>query len=87
MATTIRTPTGFLTALRAVVGTEDGSSVLDALTAEMARRRSVQDRAPLPWTLPAALEELAARPHTASLFGAIRLLQGAQPAKVAPGYS
>ena len=87
MATTIRAPAGFLTALGAVVGAAQGGSMLDALSVEMARRRSVQNSAPLPWTLPAALEELAARPHTASLFGAIRLLQGAQPAKAALGYA
>ena len=87
MAPEIRTPPGFLTALRAVVDAAHGGAVLDALGVEMARRRELPNEPPQPWTLAAALEELAARPHAASLFGAIRLLQGAQPAKAALGYS
>ena len=87
MAAEIRTPPGFLTALRAIVGAAHGDAVLDALSVEMARRRAMPDSAPLPWTLGTAVDELAARPHRSSLFGAIRLLQGAQPTKAALGYS
>ena len=87
MAPEIRTPPGFLTALQAVIDAAHGSAVLDALGVEMARRREMSGEPPQAWTLPAALDELAARPHATSLFGAIRLLQGAQPTKAALGYS
>ena len=87
MAPEIRTPPGFLTALQAVVGAAHGDAVLDALSVEMTRRRELPDAPPEAWTLPEALDELAAHPHRVSLFGAIRLLQGAQPDKSALGYS
>ena len=87
MAAEIRTPPGFLTALRAIVDAAHGDAVLDALSVEMARRRAMPQSVPLPWTLGTAVEELATRPHRSSLFGAIRLLQGAQPTKAALGYS
>lgn len=87
MADEIRTPPEFLTALQAVVRAEHGSAVLAALSVELARRREIPAHPAQAWTLPAALEELAARPYAVSLFGAIRLLQGAQPSKAALGYS
>lgn len=87
MAHPVRPPSDFLTALQAVVGAEHGTAVLNALESEMARRSSMQAQPPQPWSLEAALEALAASPHRASLFGAIRLLQGAQPGKVPLGYS
>ena len=90
MAAKIRTPPQFLTALRAVADAAHAGPVFDALGVEMARRRAMRagpDTAPLAWTLPAALAELAARPHRSDLFGAIRLLHGAQPAKAALGYA
>ncbi len=87
MAPKIRPPPGFLTALQAVVEAAHGDAVLDALSVEMARRRELPDAPPQPWTLTEALDELDARPHRVSLFGAIRLLQGAQPDKTALGYS
>ena len=87
MAQPIRPQTDFLTTLRAVVGADHGAALLDALGSEMARRRGMESQAPEAWSLETALEALEANPHRASLFGAIRLLQGAQPGKVPLGYS
>ena len=87
MADEIRPPPGFLTALRAVVESRHGDALLGALGVELARRRELKDEPPEPWTLESALEELSAHPHGASLFGAIRLLQGAQPETTELGYS
>ena len=87
MAHEIRAPADFLTAVAAVVEAPHGRDVFAALGVEMERRRSLPDDPPLAWTLEAALAELAQRPHAASLFGAIRLLQGAQPDKPALGYA
>lgn len=87
MASEIRPPPGFLTALQVVVDAAHGSAVLGALEVEMMRRSELTDEPPQAWTLSAALDELGTRPHAASLFGAIRLLQGAQPTQAALGYS
>lgn len=87
MAHPIRPPPKFLAALQAVVDAAHGSAVFDALGSEISRRRSMEAQPPEAWSLETALEVLAAKPHGASLFGAIRLLQGAQPGKALLGYS
>ena len=98
MAHEIRTPANVLTALeRASAGLRAtlavvadapyGPAVLEALDVEMARRRTLPDSPPEAWSLATALAELSARPHGATLFGAIRLLQGAQPDKPNLGYA
>jgi type VI secretion system protein ImpH len=85
MAHPHRTPTDFLSALAAIAGEAHGPAMLRALGAELARRRGLGTTVPEPWTKAAAVDFLAAQPHGASLFGALRLLQGAQPDKAALG--
>ena len=87
MAITIRPPPEFLTALQGVLDAPHGAALLDALRVDLTRRREAVEQAPESWTLESALAQLQADPHGASLFGAIRLLQGAQPGKTPLGYS
>ena len=88
MANTIRTPTELLIALlRDVTNAQYGPALLDALGSGMAARQSLIQHTAVPWTLKDAIQALESAPHGATLFGAIRLLQGAQPTKESPGYS
>ena len=87
MADEIRTPPEFLSALQSIVDAVHGGAMLDALGVELARRREMRASPPEPWTLATVLDDLGAKPHATSLFGAMRLLQGAQPDKAMIGYS
>jgi len=87
MADADGSPTGFLNTLQALAGAEHGGAFLRVLAAELARRRAVRFALPEAWTPEAAIAHLAAHPHEASVFGALRLLQGAQPRKAALGSS
>ena len=87
MALPIRPPPEFLNALQGVLDAPHGAALLEALKANLGNRRNSVETPPLPWTLETALAHLQVDPHGATLFGAIRLLQGAQPAKASLGYS
>ena len=87
MAKPLRTPPELLAALRALVTADGGGAVIAALGSELARLRSLEPDPPEKWTLATALEVLVNDPYGSSLFGAVRLLQGAQPDKSALGYS
>ena len=87
MASPVRPPPEFLTALQSVLDAPHGEALLAALSSHFAERQEQVPQPPEPWTLEAALAQLQAAPHSATLFGAVRLLQGAQPQKAAMGYS
>ena len=83
----LRPSTRFLEALRSVAAGRHGEALFAALASELARRRTIPFAAPEPWSLASVLEVLGVDPYRADLFGAIRLLQGAQPDKAPLGYS
>jgi type VI secretion system protein ImpH len=87
MADADGSPTDFLNALEALAYGPHGGALLRVLAAELARRRTSAPAPAEAWTASAAIEHLVAHPHAASLFGALRLLQGAQPHKAALGSS
>lgn len=73
-------------ALRRVLRWPEAPAVLQALRNDQQARRRKRIQPPEPWTLAEALAALAAA-HQATLFGALRLLQAAQPAKHRLGYA
>lgn len=88
MDDTLRPPPEFLSALRTVLQRRDVSAFVDALNVVIEARQSASESqpGPQPWTLADALAALADPVQPTSLFGALRLLQGAQPDKSALGY-
>jgi type VI secretion system protein ImpH len=87
MADEIRTPPEFLTALQALFDAKHGAAVFAALAVELQSRQDLDHGPAPPWTLASALAELNVPERDGGLFGALRLLEGAQPDKRALGYS
>ena len=67
--------------LRQVLRRADAPAILEIIQSQSLARRQQQHRAPQPWGLEQALQALNRDDVHATLFGALRLLQGAQPHK------
>lgn len=87
MADTFRAPPHVLSALRALLSRPDASAVVQALNVAMAQRAQHTEQRAQAWTLADALEALDDPERATNLFGALRLLQAAQPDKASLGYS
>lgn len=87
MADSLRASPQFLKAVLAVLARHDASAVRAAFETALAGRRHNASCPPEPWTLDDALQVLVSEEHGVSLFGALRLLQAAQPDKARLGYS
>lgn len=73
--------------LRSLLQRADAGVILDIIRAQASTRRGLTARRPEPWTLAQAIEALNRDDVHANLFGAMRLLQGAQPERERIGYS
>jgi type VI secretion system protein ImpH len=77
-----------LLALRDVATQRWGLAFLSALQSEIARRATTRVAAPAePWDAAAAIGYLSGKPPHLSLFGALRLMEGACPEQQRLGYS
>ena len=73
--------------LRRLLRRADAGVVLAILQSQVRARQDQPFKAPEPWTLDQALQALNREDVHLTLFGAMRLLQGVQPAKARLGYS
>jgi type VI secretion system protein ImpH len=73
--------------LRQLLRRADAPAILEIIQSQTLARRQQQPQAPQPWGLDQALQALNREDVHATLFGALRLLQGAQPLKARLGYS
>jgi type VI secretion system protein ImpH len=73
--------------LRRLLLREDADAILDIILVQARAQQRHQPRSPEPWTLVQAIEALNREDVHAGLFGALRLLQGAQRDRARIGYA
>lgn len=73
--------------LRQLLRRSDAGTLLSIIQSQTTERRRLQPRPPEPWTLEQALQALNHDDVHATMFGALRLLEGSQAQRARLGYS